>query len=632
MFTLPSDIVFEIFSYLNKEDCLVCMAVCRDWYGFTPQYAQSIWMELQLDPRDLSVTHGRRERCLGSHVETVTIGSTELLNEESYMYALMQKLQDWGCTGVTSLELLRWSITDQAKFLSSLAQLAPHLTHLKLTESQSSIMPTFILDTCSELTHFSCRECNFLVTSDDIQSSKKGIDYPSKITHLVLDAIMEENQIVRVLKRCPELRSLIGIGNHPRPRFSSGSISTNLDLVFSWCPKITVLRMSQTNYSNLLRVADDPNAYISDQPGLRYFNAYSTESLDDQLARHLTRNQRTLEFLSIRKTGMNISFMSAISSLKLPKLRTMIFRASHCNANPLIALLNHCPSLEILDLDFSFDLLAVTHPLDTMHRLRVLFWRMSQLPYGFSLNAMLNNVPALEKLVIANFNGYFKLPTEFTGLKRLKHLEVNGSGSDHNHTASEVKAGTTHLFDYLARNASLEVIRFSIAFALDCNILQTIATIPTLKVLDIYLETDSLHGVYLAEFIRTLSETAIESLVFRNIRRLPYIVLDSIADLPQLTAFAARWDGYIAYATRISKEGLQRLLSKKTLLTIMSFDNPVIAGENGNPISPEQVNALVNQETVQDSDAYSKGRWDVQLSYRNQYSTQKLSNVTIRRE
>ena len=75
---LPSDIVLEIMSYLNQQDCLTCMTVCRDWDKVIPEYTRPVWSKLNIKTGDLHKYQRRRERCLGSHVKSVVIWSTEV--------------------------------------------------------------------------------------------------------------------------------------------------------------------------------------------------------------------------------------------------------------------------------------------------------------------------------------------------------------------------------------------------------------------------------------------------------------------------------------------------------------------------------------------------------------------------
>ena len=101
MNALPSDIIIEIFSFLTQQDSLTCMAVCRDWYDFIPQYAQDLWKELHLDLGDLLKDHKRREKLLGSHVESVVIKQGRTVVAKDVLDASsIHKLRAWGCTNI----------------------------------------------------------------------------------------------------------------------------------------------------------------------------------------------------------------------------------------------------------------------------------------------------------------------------------------------------------------------------------------------------------------------------------------------------------------------------------------------------------------------------------------------------
>ncbi|KAI8146611.1 hypothetical protein BJV82DRAFT_392252 [Fennellomyces sp. T-0311] len=102
MAALPSEIVQQIFQYLNQRDCLVSMTVCRDWDAVVPQYSKSVWRELRLNFNDASRDYRRRERCLGDHVQSVILESTAE-ERESGLYIMMRKVLDWGCHGIESL-------------------------------------------------------------------------------------------------------------------------------------------------------------------------------------------------------------------------------------------------------------------------------------------------------------------------------------------------------------------------------------------------------------------------------------------------------------------------------------------------------------------------------------------------
>ena len=91
------DIISNIFLYLSQQDCLNCMATCREWYDDIPQFTQANWKTLQLDNK-----HGmtrRQERNLGKHLQHV---SFEFVAED-VLSKMIQRLLDCGCTEIESL-------------------------------------------------------------------------------------------------------------------------------------------------------------------------------------------------------------------------------------------------------------------------------------------------------------------------------------------------------------------------------------------------------------------------------------------------------------------------------------------------------------------------------------------------
>ena len=65
---LPYDIICNIFLYLDRQDCLNCMATCREWYDKVSQYTEDKWKTLQLGQDGITQ---RQERNLGKHVKHI---------------------------------------------------------------------------------------------------------------------------------------------------------------------------------------------------------------------------------------------------------------------------------------------------------------------------------------------------------------------------------------------------------------------------------------------------------------------------------------------------------------------------------------------------------------------------------
>ena len=99
-YTLPSDIILEIFTRLTRADSLQCMQVCRAWYKFIPQYAQGSWSNLKLYENRCSLSKKQVWlRFVGKHVKRIEFYQ---FKEES-LYNLMQILVDHDCTQAEEL-------------------------------------------------------------------------------------------------------------------------------------------------------------------------------------------------------------------------------------------------------------------------------------------------------------------------------------------------------------------------------------------------------------------------------------------------------------------------------------------------------------------------------------------------
>ena len=96
---LPFDIVTKIFSRLSQDDCLECMAVSRAMYRDVPCYSTSVWRKLWLGNQQL-IHHQRMARCLGPHVNQVTLASCRWEDEA---YAFLRMLVDRHCVDISSI-------------------------------------------------------------------------------------------------------------------------------------------------------------------------------------------------------------------------------------------------------------------------------------------------------------------------------------------------------------------------------------------------------------------------------------------------------------------------------------------------------------------------------------------------
>ncbi|KAI8138678.1 hypothetical protein BJV82DRAFT_286006 [Fennellomyces sp. T-0311] len=68
-FFLPADIVCEIFSHLEQEDCIQCMRVCHRWHSEIPHYTTQHWERIVIAPFGLNKTNECMLRCLAQASE-----------------------------------------------------------------------------------------------------------------------------------------------------------------------------------------------------------------------------------------------------------------------------------------------------------------------------------------------------------------------------------------------------------------------------------------------------------------------------------------------------------------------------------------------------------------------------------
>ncbi|KAI8137054.1 hypothetical protein BJV82DRAFT_367035 [Fennellomyces sp. T-0311] len=608
MTALPSDLIPEVLSYLDQSDSLECMAVCRYWYDAIPQYAQNIWKEVHFRTRDAYMAHQRRERCLGRHVKGVVLEPPEssFQVEEQEVHILIQKVLEYGCTNITSLELLSCTTTDQAMFVESLKPLARCLTHMKMSSHLSQIDILHILYKLPNLTHFTYQYSYGICRNvSTVLSSAIPSDYYAKITYLWLEVEMTKGQKEAILKRCPDLRSFIDIN-----RGVETTSAIELDSLFTWCPRINFLE------TNLFSQHQNPDAYAKDLPGLRLYNTSASYGFD-QIVRHLTRNQDTLEFLSIFKGRTSDDWSRAFQSLRLPKLRTLVSVLNYFSADSLISLLNHCPALEKLKLDcphprLILDLTSI-QSFHIMHHIQYLQCGGIYLDDGLSLLTILERLPSLQHLFIYR-SSIFLAPSEnFEGLRRLKFLgmhRISWKCCDRRNTAVAI----AQFFRCLTNNSTLESIQLAEVTMIQCNALLAIARIASLKCLDVQLDTN-LSSEELLEFIIALRETVINTLKFRCMRPFPSPILNALAELPHLSMFCARPNPQARhYITFVDKDGLLRLLSKSPKLVTVRFLDSTVVKDGAQALTQSQIYSLISRQTSQYnvSRARSEG-WNMQV-------------------
>ncbi|KAI8145173.1 hypothetical protein BJV82DRAFT_667073 [Fennellomyces sp. T-0311] len=641
MNVLHCDITIEIFSLLTQQDCLMCMSVCRDWYYAIPQYTQSAWKVLRLRQQDASKDHHRRERCLGSHVKRVVLQSVEDVDEERPSSILMQRLVDWGCTKIESLEFMTCSTTDLNTFFDFLRRLAPYLTHLKLEQHTSTVPIVHVFSTCSQLTHLTYQPMSeyfplswpqhiiIPLQSDGqsiVPSSGVPVDCCSKITYLRLDVVLKKQEMEYILKRCPELQCFIGVSSDTASGYYNSRLPDrdymDINSLVSWCPKINTL-VSNFSYYKFDDIKD-LSSYTSNLPGLRRYHPSRLESIH-QIAPYLAAVQDTLEVLAIsRYSSVDDDWSPVFDSLRMPNLRALICsETTFRTVSSLVTMLNSSPLLQKLDLccsNFTVDL-TLARSFHNMHMVRYLRIRRIKFQDGPSMATFFDRFSALETLETFAVVLPLELPDNFRCPRRLKSLTMIANRWDHMGFVRDIDTDQTiaDFLEHLFRNSRLETIKLTAMRMIKRQGVQATSTVRTLKNLTVCLTylrlpscersptIQSRRDAGFFEFAKMLSRTKIEKLLFEDCCQLPPAVLGALAELPLLEKFKVTYC-IVHEWTSMRGGDLVHLLYKSRSLVTVFFKVAKILGEHASGLDCEQLSALIEDQRS----AYNKtrtGRW-----------------------
>ncbi|KAI8142915.1 hypothetical protein BJV82DRAFT_713618 [Fennellomyces sp. T-0311] len=607
MTALPSDIILEIFSYVSQQDCLRCMTVCQAWDSAIPQYTQHLWKHLTLGSNDVYNDYRSRERCLGSHVKHLYVN----VADDRELCVLVQKLVDWGCTEIQSLELdASASTMDQKTFVDALGTLATHLTHLTLPDHLSSILLPHILNVCPELTHFTALRTIPRSSQNQASSTKVTIDRNTKLKHLSLGYTIDRDQLECILKKCPDLRCFI---SEPlrHSRYQSRPF-TDFDSLFSWCPKINYL---STILAPVLGRSKGPDPYITDHIGVRYLSTANCYTVD-QIARCLAGNQSTLEILAIHNNYSNDhkdDFTSLFRSLQLSRLQTLTISDIFFSAESFVVLLNHCPSLVNLQLSslyLNIDSAAISllHPMNHLQFLQL----STNFKEELSLITLLERFPGLTELDLSGTLVSTAVPSRTIMYPRqLKRLSLAGIRWKHDPEVEQDEA-VAYLLHSVAQNLSLESIRICLNTPLGFKSLRSLAILPTLKFMDLCV-SNRMTDDESVEFIIALRGSIIETLNLININDLSFAALDALAGLPHLSAVSSKTQ-YPAPRRfqRVSNRGLEQMLRYSPNLKQACFTN-ISLEDDGVELTRDQVEELV-QHKIPRYNGLGTGCWKAEIT------------------
>ncbi|KAI9250997.1 hypothetical protein BDA99DRAFT_563912 [Phascolomyces articulosus] len=268
---LPFDIVTSIFSFLNQQECLTCMSVCRPWFDEIPQYTINNWKTVQLFPSRQDNSNSRSDianddlnpyyrlkYCLGNHLENVEFCGFSEEDDQKKLLMMMQMLIDCGCNQIQSLVFKRCATIHQESFFQKLCLFgeSQELKHVSMLEHQSNISLLYILYTCPQLTHLTFYpthsawrkfgiytiEPPVMLNDDDYTTTspqRQHLRRPASFEHLIylhIDAEVDRRlRLEYILKKCPNLRYLM-CASAQSCELAPDSIQ--LDELVQWCPKL----------------------------------------------------------------------------------------------------------------------------------------------------------------------------------------------------------------------------------------------------------------------------------------------------------------------------------------------------------------------------------------------------------
>ncbi|KAI8146710.1 hypothetical protein BJV82DRAFT_665671 [Fennellomyces sp. T-0311] len=347
---LPTEIIVEIASYLNQQDCLTCMAVCRSWYLTVPQYLQSVWKELKVSTRTFPKGNSRWERCVRDYTKSIELGDYDYHR----LGSIIQMLVDCQFREIDSLEVQipnNISAARKKLLLTSIKKLGGNdLTQLIINDPYANMDLFDTFYTFPNLVKFHLRGGVWLYRLET--QHQPILPQLIRLTHLYMDIPIDFRlPLELVLKNSPNLQYLAYVQRFTFPyviMHRNSAPANNLDDVFSWCPKLIWLetngRQLFSDYRSISQTLIHRDESVCS--GLRSFIICEEEGLGpNQIEPHLLRNAATLEFLAIEYLPGSASL---IGQSHFPRLRMLVLHAPKKSSTPWDAAVPECPMLEHL--------------------------------------------------------------------------------------------------------------------------------------------------------------------------------------------------------------------------------------------------------------------------------------------
>ncbi|KAI7848369.1 hypothetical protein BDC45DRAFT_541080 [Circinella umbellata] len=211
-FTLfPLEITINIFLYLNQNECLTAMSVCREWYQNVPQYSKTLVEIFTGIGRNL--TSSGRQQFLDSLYHLASNQLTHL------------KIMHCNNSKITLLDIL---------------YACPKLTHFTYTA------PGYKTNGCSINNYYMRGKPPDLLMKHLLLSAPKATNNVvfNNIKYLHIDALTTDRHVLRVLfQKCPNLQYYIGASYETCSiwnNYSSLSVpySLSFDDAACWCPNL----------------------------------------------------------------------------------------------------------------------------------------------------------------------------------------------------------------------------------------------------------------------------------------------------------------------------------------------------------------------------------------------------------
>ncbi|KAG2218184.1 hypothetical protein INT45_003610 [Circinella minor] len=524
---LPYDIISNIFLYLDQQDCLNCMATCRDWYDLIPQFTQANWKTIQLNSDGMSQY---QERNLGKHVKHVKFDGIP----ENELSTMMQKLLDFECTEIESLEFVGCSSgtikAQQTIFLSLLRRLASHqLTLLDMKRHNWDFSMLDLLFVCPHLTYFSFQafvKINFSGELEAIQLLPSDRILYNNLIYLHVNADSRDirQQIYSIICRSPNLRFFIG--GDTSTCYTGSHKMTSPELVLSRCPKLeyyvgdgsyesrdepmrgALIQSAASSLSTILVTNHNKNKNSSirsdnndgeRQNALQYFSVADNWNAS-QIIFILHKYKDTLKHV---KFGMTSSLESPngpdgwihiFQTISLQQLCTLHCDMLDYSIESIVTLLNTCYGTiqEVRLQSFQHEPTILDAP--ALQRLQILpqLQTLSITNVTFvdeSFMLLLERLPSLENLTFRR-DKPFTLPVQAAPLlKNLRYLTLEIHNYNQNETpfVQPLLVNPSFFVSLAQCGSKLKCITLKSGnyVAIPFIILDALATLPLLKVLDV---------------------------------------------------------------------------------------------------------------------------------------------------